>query len=83
MLALADEGELPLERLRRLACGQATRADVDEYGDHWTRTLVDLLQRRGIGRLERRADGSVAFVFVDELPTAVQAWDRTFVAGYL
>jgi hypothetical protein len=78
-LALAGEGELPLEQLRRMACGQATRGDVDEYGDHWTRTLVDLLERGGIGRLERRADGSIVFVFADELPTADEAWDRAFV----
>jgi hypothetical protein len=56
VLAMAGEGELPLQWLRRMACGQASRADVDEYGEHWTRTLVDLLV---VGRLERRADGSV------------------------
>jgi hypothetical protein len=44
VLALAGEGELPLERLRRIACGSATRADVEQFGDVWTKTLVDLLQ---------------------------------------
>jgi hypothetical protein len=52
------ERELPLERLWRMACGSATRADVDEYGDHWTKTLVDLLQRGGIGSSVARMAGS-------------------------
>jgi hypothetical protein len=76
VLALAGEGELRLERLRRLACGSAAPGDVEEYGDQWTRSLVDLLQRGGIGRLERREDGRIVFVFADELPTARDAWDR-------
>jgi hypothetical protein len=76
VLALAGEGELPLGRLHRMACGSASRPDVDEFGDYWTRTLVDLLQRGGVGRLERREDGRVVFVFADELPTADDAWER-------
>jgi hypothetical protein len=44
VLALAGEGELPLERLSRIACGSATRADVEQFGEVWTTTLVDLLQ---------------------------------------
>jgi hypothetical protein len=83
VLDMAGEGELRLERLRRLACGSATHADVLEFGDHWTRTLVDLLQRGGVGRLERRADGRVVFVFADELSTADEAWERAFVADDL
>jgi hypothetical protein len=83
VLALAGEGELPLEHLRRLACGSATRGDVAEYGAHWTRTLVDLLERGKVGQLERREDGRVVFVFADELPTAAAAWDRALVDGEL
>jgi hypothetical protein len=81
VLAFAGEGELPLERLRGIACGSATRGDVEEYGDDWTRTLVDLLQRGGIGQLERREDGRIVFVFADELPTADEAWDRALGEG--
>ena len=80
VLALASEGELPLGRLRRLACGTATRATIDELGDRWTMSLVDLLERGGVGRLERRGDGSIVFVFCDELQTAAEAWDRAFAA---
>lgn len=81
VLELAGESEIPLERLRRMACGSASRADIDEHGDHWTRTLVDLLQRGGIGRLERREDGVIMFVFADKLPSADGAWDRAFADG--
>jgi hypothetical protein len=81
VLALAGEGELSLERLRRLACGSGAPGDVEEYGDQWTMTLVDLLQRGGIGRLERREDGRIVFVFADELPTAPDTWDRALVDG--
>jgi hypothetical protein len=85
VLELAGEGEIPLERLRRMACGSASRADVDAYGDHWTKTLVDLLQRGGIGRLERRGDGVIMFTFVEpaELPSADEAWDGAFADGDL
>lgn len=81
VLALAGERELPLGRLRRMACGQASRADVDEYGARWTSTLIDLLERGGVGRLERREDGSVVFVFASELPSADEAWDRAFASS--
>jgi hypothetical protein len=81
VLALAGEGELPLEWLRRLANGSASHVDIEEFGEHWLRSLVDLLQRGGVGRLERREDGRLVFVFADELPTADEAWDRAFVEG--
>jgi hypothetical protein len=42
VLDMAGGGELPLERLHRLACGSATSMDVEEFGDHWTRTPIDL-----------------------------------------
>jgi hypothetical protein len=53
-----------------------TRMDIEEYGVRWLETLIDLLERGGVGRLERREDGRVVFVFADELPTAADAWDR-------
>jgi hypothetical protein len=81
VLARAGEGELPLEWLRRLANGSASNVDIEEYGEGWLRSLVDLLERGGIGRLERRADGRIVFVFADELPSADDAWERAFVSS--
>jgi hypothetical protein len=42
-------------------------------------TVIDLLQRGGVGSLERRADGQVVFVFadLDELPSPEEAWERS------
>jgi hypothetical protein len=76
VLAIADEGEISLERLRELAYGTASARDVVVHGEHWLRTLVDLLQRGGIGQLERRADGRIVFVFTGAVPTAEEAWTR-------
>jgi hypothetical protein len=77
VLAMADEGEIPLWRLRRMAYGSASVVDIERHGEHWLLTLVDLLQRGGIGALERRAGGQVVFVFADSLPTADEAWERS------
>jgi hypothetical protein len=81
VLARADEGELPLEWLRRLANGSASNVDIEEFGEHWLRTLIDSLERGGIGRLERRESGAIVFVFSEELPTADEAWERVFVTA--
>jgi hypothetical protein len=83
VLEWAADGDeaVPLERLRRLACGNATSRDIEQRGEHWTETLLDLLQRGGIGQLERRQDGRIVFVFADPLPTAAEAWRRATGLG--
>jgi hypothetical protein len=80
VLAMADEGELQLSRLRRMAYGSASPVDIEKHGEGWLLTLVDLLQRAGLGSLERRAGGEVVFVFadLDELPSSPEeAWQRS------
>ena len=72
---------VPIERLRELAHGSATAHDIEQYGEHWTETLLDLLQRGGVGWLERRADGRIVFVLADPLPTAAAAWQRATGLG--
>jgi hypothetical protein len=79
VLALSGKGELGIGRLRRMATGAASSVDIEKHGDYWLLTLVDLLQRGGVGSLERRTDG-VVFVFadLDELPSSPEeAWARS------
>jgi hypothetical protein len=74
--AAAGDEVVPIERLRKLACGTATSHDIEQHGEHWTETLIDLLQRGGVGQLERRADGAIVFAYVQSIPTAAEAWQR-------
>lgn len=79
--AAAGDEVIPIERLRELACGTAKPYDVAAHGQHWVETLLDLLQRGGVGQLERRADGQIVFGFADPLPTAAEAWQRATGLG--
>jgi hypothetical protein len=77
VLAMVDEGEIPLWRLCAMVNGTASPTDVERHGEWWLRSLLDLLERGGIGRLERRSSGEVVFVFEDDLPTPEEAWERS------
>jgi hypothetical protein len=79
VLALADKGEIEIRWLRRMAYGAASSIDIARHGEWWLRSLLDLLERGGVGSLERRADGQVVFVFadLDELPSPEEAWERS------
>jgi hypothetical protein len=71
----ADQEEVSLERLNELASASASAPDREQFGEIWLQSLLDLLERGGVGRLERRSDGRVAFVFASELPSsAEEAW---------
>jgi hypothetical protein len=78
VLAMSGREELPLSEIHRLACGTASRLTVEQHGEHWLSTLLELLQRGGVGHLERRADDQLVFVFARELPTAEEAWERAW-----
>jgi hypothetical protein len=81
VLAMGAREELSLEEISTLACGHASPLACEKYGEHWLATLLDLLQRGGVGRLERRADDRVVFVFASELPSAEEAWERAWSAA--
>ena len=61
--------------------GTASSLDMQRHSEHWLRSLVDLLERGGIGQLERKSSGEVAFRFADQLPTAEEAWARAWAAS--
>jgi hypothetical protein len=81
VLSQAAERELSLEWLLELACGQAANNDRERYGRHWLRTLLDLLERGGVGHLERRDREQIVFVFADVPPSAEEAWERAWSAA--
>jgi hypothetical protein len=70
-----------LSWLREVACGKAEKLAREWHAEYWTETLVDYLQRGGVGRLERRDDGRVVFVFARPLPTAVEVERRVLVTS--
>jgi hypothetical protein len=65
---------IPVSRLRALVCESAGSVDVARYGEHWLRTLLDMLERAGVGHLARDRFGELALVPADELPTTGAAW---------
>jgi hypothetical protein len=74
-LELARRGPIPLERLRRVARGSAGAVAVAEHGEAWTRALVDLCERAGVGRLERDRAGQLVLVACGPLPSVEEAWE--------
>lgn len=56
MLARAGEWELSLEWLRELASGNASNPELEAHGEHWLATLIELLERGGVGRAAARRE---------------------------
>jgi hypothetical protein len=81
VLARAEERELSIRWLQELACGHAAKDGRERYGQHWLATPIDLLERGGVGHLERRQRGQIVFVFEDVLPSAKEAWERAWAAA--
>ncbi len=81
-LALADkQDELSLAELREMACGNASRPDREQHEEHWLETLIEALERAGVGGLERRADGHIVLAFADDPPTVAEAKARLFATS--
>ncbi len=75
---------MSLPALRQIRCARAAPLDAAEHGDYWTESLVSLVERMSLGRLEREDDGGLIVRFVSPLPSARQievAWDRAFHAA--
>jgi hypothetical protein len=76
LLEWAQDGPIPVERLRWLAYGAASSTHVAAHGDHWLRTLIDVAERAGIGTLERDPTGRLVLVPGDRRPSSpAAAWE--------
>jgi hypothetical protein len=83
VLAMAGEGELSLDWLRELACGKASTVDRARFAEDWTASLVDYLQRGGVGQLTRCGDGRIVFRFAQPVPTVAEIERRVLETSSL
>lgn len=80
LLAEAVPGDtIGVARLSEAVCGKANRANVEQHGDYWFRTLVETAELGGVGRLERGRSG-VVFRFAADLPGLDEAIGRALDA---
>jgi hypothetical protein len=75
------DAPMPLEQVRRIACGNASTVDTNYYGEQWTKSLISLVQRSGVGCLERDQDGRLRLRFTQPLPDVEAAWSFAYWDG--
>jgi hypothetical protein len=73
---------MPLAEVRRIRCARAAPVDADERGDYMAESLVDLVERMGLGRLVREGDGEVVIRLAEPMPSAralEERWHRAYM----